>query len=312
MNPAFSLVAFTTLSGLGFGMMAWLGFGLGAHSAAFAWLSVITAYAAALGGLLMSTRHLLRPDRAKYALSQWRTSWLSREGVLAIATLGVFGLYAIPWLLFGVRIGVLGIASTALAGATVYATGMIYRSLETVPRWATPLTPACFVAFALASGALSDAMLTDLTARDDGGRADGAAIFLLLIAFALKWAWWERAKKTDLASAGATPEAATGLEGLGTVRQLEAPHTGKTWLLKEMAFTVGRKRATALKRVAVGLGLVVPVICVDLSGRFGAIFVPIGLASHLAGLMAERWLFFAEAEHAVTAYYASEEAQAAE
>ena len=307
MTPAFSLVVFTTLSGFGFGLMAWLGFGLGAHSAAFAWISVIVAYAAALTGLYASTRRLMRPERAFFTLSQWRTSWLSREGLLAIATLGLFGLYAVPWLLFGVRIGVLGLLATVSAVATVYATGMIYRVLETVPRWATPLTPACFVAFALASGALGDAMLTDLTARDDGGRADGAAIFLLLMAFALKWAWWERAKKLDAEAPGGA-----AAETDRAVRRLEPPKGAQTWLMKEMAFAVGRQRAPTLRRVAVALGLVVPIVCVDLSGRFGAIFVPIGLAAHILGLMAERWLFFAEAEHVVTDHYDGGAREAAE
>ncbi len=38
------------------------------------------------GGLLSSTLHLGNPQRAWRALSQWRSSWLSREGVMAMLT----------------------------------------------------------------------------------------------------------------------------------------------------------------------------------------------------------------------------------
>lgn len=299
MHPAFSLIAFSTLSGLGFGAMAWLAIGLGPDGGLFGWLAVPLAYAAAVGGLLASTRHLRRPDRAKFALSQWRSSWLSREAVLAVAALVLFGVYAALWLLLGVRSGWLGIVAAALAGATVWSTGMIYAQLRTVPRWHTRLTPGCFVAFALASGAL----LISVLAGQDEGRSTGAAVFLLLAGWGLKWAWWQRAGKATLASAGASPEAATGLGAIGTVRPFELPHTSPNWLMKEMVFEVGRRRAGALRKAAWGLGLGLPLLLVLLSGHGGAVALLLALVSMLAGLMAERWLFFAEAQHAVAAYY---------
>lgn len=299
MHPAFSLIAFTTLSGLGFGAMAWLGVGLGPDRGLFGWLAVPLAMIIAVGGLLASTQHLKRPDRAKFALSQWRSSWLSREAVLAVAALVLFGVYAALWLLLGWRSSVLGLVAAALAGATVWSTGMIYAQLQTVPRWHTKLTPGCFVAFALGSGALLVAVL----AGPDDGRSTGAAVFLLLAGWGMKWAWWQRAEKATLASAGASPEAATGLGSIGTVRPFELPHTSPTWLMKEMVFEVGRKRATALRKAALGLGFALPVLLVLLSGHGGAIALMLALVSLMAGLMAERWLFFAEAQHAVAAYY---------
>jgi DMSO reductase anchor subunit len=299
MHPAFSIIAFTTLSGLGFGAMTWMGIGLVPTSGLFPWIAVPLAFAAAVGGLLASTRHLMRPDRAKFAFSQWRSSWLSREAVLAVATLAAFGLDAVLWLLLGVRSGYLGFLVAALAVATVWSTGMIYAQLRTVPRWNTQLTPACFVAFALSSGALMVAML----AGHDQGRSTGAAVFLLVVAWALKWQWWKRAETATLASAGASPEAATGLAEIGLVRPFEPPHTSPNWLMKEMVFEVGRKRADSLRKVALGLGLGVPLLMVLLSGYLGALGLALALVSHMAGVAAERWLFFAEAQHAVAAYY---------
>ncbi len=83
-----SIIVFTTLSGLGYGLAAVLGLGLldpasvATKAAYVAWRSALIA-----GGLLSSTLHLGNPQRAWRALSQWRSSWLSREGVLAFADL---------------------------------------------------------------------------------------------------------------------------------------------------------------------------------------------------------------------------------
>jgi hypothetical protein len=262
----FARVLSTTLTGLGFGLMAWLGFGLGGHSAAFAWIATAAAFGVALAGLALSPSRPTRPREWADAVAAWRRSWSARAGLFAFASLALYGAYAVPWLLFGWRITLLGVAGTAAAVAAVYATGMTYRIAENAPRWATALTPAYFVAFALASGALTDAMLTDLTARDDGGRADGAAVFLLLIAFAFRLTWRNRSIAVDAERGEETPPADTPF---------------------------GRLSAVALRRMAVALGLVLPIVCIDLSGRFGALFVLIGLGSHVAGLLIERWLFMA-------------------
>ena len=87
MHPAASIIVFTTLSGLGYGLAAVLGLGLLDPAALATRLAYLLALALISGGLMSSTLHLGNPQRAWRALSQWRSSWLSREGVLAIATL---------------------------------------------------------------------------------------------------------------------------------------------------------------------------------------------------------------------------------
>ena len=94
MHPAKSIILFTTLSGLGFGLLAFLGFGAPKVSGWLAFIYFALAFAMASGGLIASTFHLGHPERALKAFTQWRTSWLSREGWLACATLGVTGIYA--------------------------------------------------------------------------------------------------------------------------------------------------------------------------------------------------------------------------
>ena len=87
MRPAFSLIVFTTLSGLGFGLAAILGLGLIMAPTPFWWVIYNGVALALIGaGVLSSTLHLGHPERAWRAMTQWRSSWLSREGVLAALT----------------------------------------------------------------------------------------------------------------------------------------------------------------------------------------------------------------------------------
>ena len=102
MHPAPSIIAFTTLSGLGFGLMAWLGLGAGPALAALR-SPPPSPLGLAAAGLLASLLHLGQPTRFLKAFSQWRTSWLSREAVLAVATLAAFTLFAALWVLAGIR-----------------------------------------------------------------------------------------------------------------------------------------------------------------------------------------------------------------
>ena len=154
MHPAPSVIVFTVLSGLGFGFLAALGVGLvqPAGWAAFALWGL--GYGLTVGGLLASTTHLGRPDRAWRAFSQWRSSWLSREGIAAVATLVILAPVALSdWLGLGLS-RLPGVVGAVLALATIATTSMIYAQLKTVPRWNHWTTPVQFVAFALAGGAM--------------------------------------------------------------------------------------------------------------------------------------------------------------
>src|SRR5215475_8269777 len=101
MNPAFSIVFFSTASGAGFGLLLLTGIaaplGLVPQDRWFALVTLIVGVVLAVAGLLSSTLHLGRPERAWRAFSQWRTSWLSREGVMMVATVVPAGVLAIGW-----------------------------------------------------------------------------------------------------------------------------------------------------------------------------------------------------------------------
>jgi len=87
MHPAPSVIIFTTLSGLGFGLLVWLGLGFPFVTGWVAFAFFAIAYALAVGGLMASTFHLGHPERAMKAFTQWRTSWLSREAWVSVAAI---------------------------------------------------------------------------------------------------------------------------------------------------------------------------------------------------------------------------------
>jgi DMSO reductase anchor subunit len=200
MHPAPSIIAFTTLSGLGFGLIAWLGIGTADLSTLHALSLTALAVALVAAGLLASLLHLGQPTRFLKAFSQWRTSWLSREAVLAVATLAVFALFAALWVLAGIRTRWLGVPAAALALATVLATAMIYAQMKSVPRWRSPLTPVLFLLFALAGGALL------------AGAARPAPWLLAGLGRAQIAAWIHGARR--LAGSNTTLATATGLGAL--------------------------------------------------------------------------------------------------
>ena len=287
MHPAPSIILFTTLSGLGFGMLAFLGLDVPAPRGWTAFAFFFIAFGLAVGGLLSSTFHLGHPERALKAFTQWRSSWLSREGWLACLALGFMGLYAIGLVFFDQRWRIFGIPGGLLSLATVFATSMIYTQMRTVPRWNHWSPPVLFMAYAIAGGALLTGRVT-------------LALWLFPVIGILQIVAWtdqdrrERTSDTDIATA-------TGLGGIGKVRSFEPPHTGSNYLTNEMVFRVGRKHAATLKIISLFLAFALPVLILLLP--FYHILAALAVLSHIAGVLVQRWLFFAEARHVVGLYY---------
>ena len=287
MHPAPSVIVFTTLSGLGFGLLFWLGLGFPDVTGFTAFVFFALAYLMAVGGLLASTFHLGRPERALKAFTQWRSSWLSREGWAAVTALIIMAFYGAGRVFFGTSWGLLGFLGGLLSLATVFTTSMIYTQLKTIPRWHQSLTPPLFLSPSLAGGALMAGQIT-------------AALILLPIAGAILLAHWIQGDSA-FAKSGTTLATATGLGTEGAVRAFEPPHTGTNYLLNEMVHVVGRKHAQKLRIIAFGLAIVLPILCLLLP--FFHALVAVAVFSHLTGVAASRWLFFAEAEHVVGLYY---------
>ena len=303
MHPALSVIFFTTLSGAGYGMATLLSLGLGNPDS---WPTKV-AWIIALGmitlGLLSSTLHLGNPQRFLYALTQWRSSWLSREGCLAIIAYVPLLIQVWSVVINGEFIASIGAFSAVLCMVIVFCTSMIYASLKTVPAWNTDLTPAVYIAFSIAGGMLFAHALQALE-----GHAtwlfEAFTLVMLIIAWLARAGWRSRAE--SIGTGDSTVATATGL-GDGT-RLLERPHATENYLTREMGFRVARKHATKLWHIALLLGLVVPGLILVLSvflanSAIMIILALLALPAFLAGSFVERWLFFATAKHTVSLYY---------
>lgn len=287
MHPAPSVIFFTTFSGLGFGLLAWLGLGYPAVTGWTAFAFFAIAYVMAVGGLLASTFHLGRPERAIKAFTQWRSSWLSREAWCAVGALIVMALYGAGLVFFATRFTLLGIIGALLSLATVYTTSMIYTQLKTIPRWNMPLTPAKFLSFSIAGGALLAGQVA-------------IAMPLLFLAGLIQVMTWKKGDQA-FAGSGTNIATATGLGDRGAVRAFEPPHTGTNYLLREFVHVIGRKHSDKLRIISLLLMVVAPVALMMLP--FSHILALLAVISHVAGVLTARWLFFAEAEHVVGLYY---------
>ncbi|WP_341862105.1 DmsC/YnfH family molybdoenzyme membrane anchor subunit [Gymnodinialimonas sp. 57CJ19] len=287
MHPAPSVIIFTTLSGLGFGLLFFLGLGMPSVTGLFAFIFFAIAYVLAVGGLLASTFHLGHPERAWKALSQWRSSWLSREGICAIAALIVMAIYGAGLVFADTAWAPIGWIGAFLSLATVYTTSMIYTQMKSVPRWHIPWTPAKFLTLSLAGGALLSGQVS-------------FAIVLLTLSGGITLATWVIGDSA-FARSGTTMETATGLGSIGAVRAFEPPHTGTNYLMREFIHVVGRKHAQKLRIIAFALAFVVPIILLLLP--FGHVLALVAVLSHVSGVATARWLFFAQAEHVVGLYY---------
>jgi sulfite dehydrogenase (quinone) subunit SoeC len=311
MHPAYSVIVFTTASGAGYGLLIWLSagvaLGLLPKTPVIGLVGLGLSLVLITVGLLSSMLHLGRPERAWRAFSQWRTSWLSREGVAAIVTYLPAVALGLGW-----GLGVISAAQTALAAwlaigcalVTLYCTGMIYASLPTVRAWHQPLVTPIYIALALATGGVLLTALLSGLGRDARWAAVVTAL-ALAAGWILKVRYWsaiDRAPRTH------TAEDATGLGSLGTVRPLDPPHTQPNFVMREMGYQVARRHAQKLRKLAVWLLFIVPLLLTLIQ------FVPMPRAAQVAaaalavlsaivGVLVERWLFFAEAEHVVTVYY---------
>lgn len=310
MHPAFSVILFTTASGAGYGLIAltglWFVLGRLPLSATFGLWALGIGTALVTGGLLASSLHLGRPERALRAFTQVGTSWLSREAVAAVATYLPLAVFGIGWGFYGRGDLVIGLAALLAAigsAITVYCTAMIYRSLKPVHQWANPHVVPVYLALAVMTGALILTALLQVWGRPDRVVA-ALAVVATALSVLLKERYW---RFVDAAPAASTVGSATGLGRLGDVRLFEPPHTGSNYLMKEMGFRLARKHALKLRRLSLVVGFALPLLlslCAALiAGPLGALAAVLAALSALVGVFVERWLFFAEAKHTVTLYY---------
>jgi DMSO reductase anchor subunit len=310
MKPAFSVILFTVSSGAGFGliMLAILFdlFGLGgglsretlltAGGLAFVLISV---------GLVSSTAHLANPKNAWRSFARFKTSWLSKEGVFAVAFYPFFLLY-----LLGVYVGeggtpgwaqVLGFAALVLALVTVFCTGMIYASLKTIRQWNNPLVPVNYLAMAFSTGVL---LLLALGLGDvanvTGVLALAAALVVLAAVVKATYYFW------IAQPGGPTINTATGFTR-AKVQILDPGHRFETFLQHEFGYVPSPVMRRAFKAGVFVLAYLLPLVLLWPAAQdAGGTAMWVAALSGLVGAGLERWLFFAEARHVVNLYHGAQ------
>ncbi len=314
MNPAFSVILFTTLSGTGFGLWFWIALriALGDKPEWFdglGWVMGLFAGAAfVVVGIAASLWHLGKPKRVWRAFSQWRSSWMSREGVLALATFASatsIVLIQSVWIELPNEALFIRIAAAVLAllcAATVFATAMIYASLVPIPAWRHPLVVPTYLLFAAVGGGLLFGPFAGTTL--DAPNMVGAGIVIGAAAlWRIKRRYWRDIDRAPLAQ---TTGDAVGLPNR-SVTSFEPPHTEANYLNREMGFVVARKHARKLRTISAVLFAGIPALCALplwlLPHGDATALLWIGAVSFQLGAIVERWLFFAEAKHLVTLYY---------
>ena len=289
MHPAPSIILFTVLSGFGFGLISIIGL--------LQFLSVISMFDLiiysiigvifATVGLVSSFFHLANKKNAIKSLSQWQTSWLSREAIASIfCLLVVFG--NIIWAVSQNNyISEVGVVLFFLSLLTIFTTSMIYAQLKTVPSWNNALTPAIFVCAALTGGAI---LLTDY-----------ASLVLLLVFGTLQISFWyiaDRGFQDKETSVGT----ALGYNKNEEIRPFDVAHTNRNYLLNEMVYKVARKHSVKIRYISFFMAFVFPMSLILIFPNNFSVSVS-AITIHLIGIYFSRWLFFAEAKHSVSFYY---------
>ncbi|MEO8739961.1 MAG: DmsC/YnfH family molybdoenzyme membrane anchor subunit [Casimicrobiaceae bacterium] len=312
MKPTFSIIFFTVVSGAGLGLLSLLALADLYPARPLPRHALTTGVALALAlisiGLASSVLHLAKPSNAWRAFSRFRTSWLSREAVFS-AALGAVTL-AYGWCMAAGVSGVPRVAFAvivcALACTVIYCTAMIYASLKPIRQWHTRWTPANYLLLGHWSGALLLLAVATAYGADPVPFAWLAA-GIGSVALVVKLAYW-RALRDD--SAAPTLERAIGVrEGVrppgvsvAQARLFDVGHSHGTFLTNEFGFTLARRHATALRSAALALGFGLPALAIAVDARGAALLFTVA-ALCMVGLLAERWLFFAEARHTVRLYH---------
>ena len=289
MHPAPSIILFTVLSGFGFGLISIVGL-----LQFLSQISVVNIIIFSLVGLFFSTVglissffHLANKKNAIKSLSQWQTSWLSREAISSIFCLSIV-VGNIGWVFVQNRyVNEVGIILFLLSLFTIFTTSMIYAQLKTVPSWNNMLTPAIFIFAGLAGGSI---LLMDY-----------ASLVLLLIFGVLQVLFWYNADQSFIYKETSVGTA-LGYSKNEEIRSFDVAHTSRNYLLNEMVYKVARKHAIKIRYISFFSAFVLPMsLILMFPGNFSVSVLVIGI--HFVGIYFSRWLFFAEAKHSVSFYY---------
>jgi DMSO reductase anchor subunit len=307
-NPAWSVILLTTLIGAGQGLfLALYALEVGAAAGVLdapGRMFYVTGAALSLAllaaGLFASFFHLGHPARAWRSAAKWRTSWLSREVIVLPAFIGCVFVYgAVHHLQTGERSSLwIGAAATALCLALFVCTAMIYACLKFLQEWHTTLTPLNYFLLGTASGFTLAAPLAALTAPSASKALALAALALGALAYLGRLAALRRNARLRPISTLAT---AIGVKH-PRIEQKAQGFMGGSFNTREFFHGRPSEAVRAVRWTFLALIFPAPALVLGFSGD-NAFLLAAAFALQYAGLLAERWYFFAEANHPQNLYY---------
>jgi len=319
MKPAFSVIFLTTLLGAGQGLFlalfthqSYAFFGLlRMQSDAYYGYGSMIALVFLIAGLVASFFHLGRPERAWRSATQWRTSWLSREVIALPAFMGIVFLYSVAHI-FGIKPAfavisdevvidltfVLGVLGTGLSFTLFVCTGMIYACLRFLREWHTPLTVINYILLGGSSGFILAAFYSAMAAPSETGFFVGWSIIITLLAFAGRVASLVRNAHIKPKS---TIQTAIGVKH-PRITQRSMGAMGGSFNTREFFHGKSESFMRMIKPSFLVLTFVVPLALLAL-GIHSPALLGAAFALQYLGLLAERWFFFAQANHPQNLYY---------
>ena len=308
MNPAWSVILLTTLTGAGQGLFLALyaveistDFGLAAPAPAqFYTGGSFLAVMLLVAGLAASFFHLGHPERAWRAAAMWRTSWLSREVIVLPAFIAAVIAYGVAHHSAWSASGWIGAIATLLCVALFVCTGMIYACLKFLQEWHTPLTLINLFLLGTASGLMLAAALAAFTAAALVAPLGIAAVIATALALVMRVAALVRNARIKPKSSLQT---AIGVKH-PRIAQKSQGQMGGSFNTREFFHGRGLRFLRAVKWIFLLLAFALPVLLasIGLVAGMPLLLVSAFIVQYL-GLLAERWFFFAQARHPQNLYY---------
>jgi sulfite dehydrogenase (quinone) subunit SoeC len=230
----------------------------------------------------------------------WRTSWLAREVIVLPAFIAAVLLYGLGHRLGWSAVPWLGALAFIACLALFVCTAMIYACLKFLQEWATPLTLLNFVLLGTASGFTLAAPLAFVLAPQFAEPYALAAIAFTLAAWLSRVATLARNARLRPRS---SLQSAIGVRQPRVVQRSQG-FTGPSFNTREFFHGATPAFLRAVKWGFLVVTFAVPLALIAAGLAFNAVsLLAAAFLVQYAGLIAERWFFFAQANHPQNLYY---------
>lgn len=320
MNPAFSVIFLTTLIGVGQGFFLAL-FTVESYATlkllpqqdhlSFYALGSAISLAFLSSGLIASVFHLGHPERAWRAISQWKTSWLSREVIALPLMMGLVFLYGIAHF-FNIEVDflqlpelkgqltlLLGILTTLVTFALFICTGMVYAGIKFLQEWATPITVINYILLGGASGFCFATLFAAFQAPDLTLFYAGWTLIITMLAFVTRgFSLYRNARLKHISNL----QSAIGVRHT-QIKQKSMGFMGGSFNTREYFHGTTHLFLKSVKWIFLVLVFILPTVLIWMGWNGNKELLIAAFVTQYLGLLFERWLFFAQANHPQNLYY---------